>query len=97
MSIHDRIRDFDFDNAGPHDIAVLMEQVFLYQSSNCRDGGPIITAQNVLEQFEAAIRRRSAPELHAKTHSHLREMRSSLVQFETTLSKLERDAAKRQR
>ena len=96
MTIHDRIRDFDFDHAGPHDVAVLLEQVFLYQSG-CRDGSPIITAQNVLEQFEAAIRRRSAPELHAKTHARLRELRTSLVQFETSLSGLERDAANRQR
>lgn len=94
MTLRDRIRNFDFDNAGPHDIAVLLEQVFMYHGDAGREGGSLIAAQNVLEQFESAIRRRSAPELHSKTHARLRELRSSLVQFESSLSGLERDAAR---
>lgn len=93
MNVRERIESFDFDNSSPHDLAVLLEQVFLYQDNRSRDGGPIIIAQGVIKRFEDSVRKRAAPELHAKTGKHLRDMRSSLVQFETTLRVLEADAA----
>lgn len=93
MNVNERIQTFDFDNASPHDLAVLLEQVFLYHDTRSRGGGPIIVAQGVIRQYEEAVRRKAAPELHAKTGKHLREMRSTLVQFETTLRGLEADAS----
>lgn len=97
MGIHDRIRNFDFSVANSHDLAVLLEQVFLSADPRCRDAGPLMTAQNVLELFEAAIRQRAAPELHAKTKAQLQELRSTLVQFETSLRQLEQAASQRHR
>lgn len=94
MNLHERIKDFDFENAEPHDLAVLLEQIFMYHDARCRDGGPIIVAQGVIKKFEDAIRRKAAPEIHANTGVQLREMRSALVQFETSLRSLERDTAR---
>lgn len=97
MSLRDRINAFDFDNAGPHDLAVLLEQVFMYQDTRDRSGGPIIIAQGVLEAYESSVRRRALPESRESTEKHLREMRSTLVQFETTLRGLESATATQNR
>jgi len=93
MNIHERISNFDFDNAQPYDLAVLLEQVFLYHNDRSKDGGPIIVAQGILRLYEASVRKRSAPELHSKTISHLRELRSDLGQMEQRLRVFEKDAS----
>jgi hypothetical protein len=90
MSLQDRIAAFDFDTAQPHDLAVLLEQVFMYHDARSKDGGPIMVAQGVIGQYEASVRRRAEPELHTRATTSVREMRDALVQFETSLRKLER-------
>lgn len=92
-SIRDRVQKFDFDNASPYDLAVLLEQVFLYQG---RPGEScLVMAQEIIGEYEKSVRQRTLPELHSKTHCRLRELRSTLVQLETSLSGLERDASLR--
>ncbi len=93
MNIHDRINAINFETATPTDLAILLEQIFNYHDSHSRDGGPILVAQGVISRYEEAVRRRTAPDLHLKTAEHCRELRSTLVQFETSLRSLEKDNA----
>ena len=90
-NLRDRINEFDFDNAEPHDLAVLLEQVFMYHDARSRDGGPIIVAQGVLQKFEESVRRRAAPDLHRQVTGRCIELRSTLTQFDTLLRSLEKD------
>lgn len=94
MNIAERVNNFDFDTSNSHDVAVLLEQVFMYHDGRAH-GGTIALAQTVLNKYEASIRSRTVPELHASTSKQLREMRSSLVQMETALQRLERDSSHR--
>ena len=91
MSLRDRINDFDFENAEAHDLAVLLEQIFMYHDARSRDGGPIIVAQGVLKQYEESVRRRAAPELHVRVKGRCSELRSTLTQLDTLLRRLEKD------
>jgi len=91
MSLRDRINSFDFERAEPHDLAVLLEQIFMYHDARARDGGPIIVAQGVLKQFEESVRRRAAPELHAQVKGRCVELRSTVTQLDTLLRRLEKD------
>lgn len=93
MSLQQRINEFDFDNASPADLAVLLEQVFMYHDARARDGGPIIVAQGVLRRFEESVRRRAAPELHTQVRGRCIELRSTLGQFDALLRQLEKDNA----
>lgn len=93
-NLRDRINEFDYDNAEPHDIAVLLEQIFMYHDTRARNGGPIIVSQGVLKSWEEAIRRRAASELHDKVKGRCAELRSTVDQLGTLLSKLEKDNGK---
>lgn len=90
MSIQQRINDFDYATASTHDLAVLLEQVFMYHDARSRDGGPILVAQGVLKRYEEAVRTKAAPDLHASVNTGLRTLRENLVQFETSLRQMER-------
>lgn len=92
--IHQRIDEFDFDNATPHEIAVLLEQVYLYSDSRVRDGGPVITAASVLQRYATSVQRKAAPELHALMTDRSRQLRDTLTQFDKTLRDLERESGK---
>ena len=93
MNIRDRIKHFDFDTADPRDIAVLLEQVFMYHGDIGREGGTIILAEGVLRQFSDSIRRRATPELQVKTSERLRGMRASLAELDASLRGLEKDTS----
>lgn len=87
-NIRDRIRSFDFDESSSYDLAVLLEQVFLYQGRSGET--PLVIARDVLDEYEKSVRARALPEFHTKTNERLRDLRSTLVQFETSLSDLEK-------
>lgn len=93
MTIQQRINDFDFDTAAPHDLAVLLEQIFLYHDDRSRDGGPIIVAMGVISRYEESVRRRAAPELHKKIRARNLELREVLSHLETATRGLEKDNA----
>lgn len=94
QGIRQRIEEFDFEAATPYELAVLLEQVYLYSDGRVRDGGPIITATGVLKRYEAAVRLRTAPELHQRMANRCREMRETLMQFDSLLRNLEKDSGK---
>jgi len=85
------VEEFDYEDARPHDLATLLEQVYLHYDSRLRGVGPHIIAQNCIQKYEEAVVKRAAPELHAKTTARCRELREVIVSFETSLSKLEKD------
>lgn len=93
MTLHDRIDATNFDTATPSDLAILLEQVFMHHDDRCRDGGPMIVAQGVIKKFEESVRRRAAPELHAQVRVRCAELRSTLVQLDELLRRLEKDNA----
>jgi hypothetical protein len=93
-TLNDRINDFDYDTASISDLAVLLEQVYMYADARARNGGPIIVAQGVLTKWGDAIRRRAAPELHDKVKGRCAELRSTVDQLGTLLGRLEKDNAK---
>ena len=93
MNIRQRINDFDFESAQPHDLAVLFEQIFLHHDSRSRDGGPILVAIGVITRYEESVRQRAAPELHKKVRARHTELREVLVHLETAIRGLEKDNA----
>jgi hypothetical protein len=90
----DLINNFDFDTAKPHDLAVLLEQIFMYHDARSRDGGPLITAQGVIQKYEDAVRKKAAPDLYDRVRGRCAELRSTVDQLGTLLSKLEKDSGK---
>jgi hypothetical protein len=93
MSLRDRIQDIDYDTITHTELATLLEQVFLYDDNRVRGGGPIITAQGILQKYEESVRRRAAPELHNKVKGRLSAIRSSLTEVNALLGRLEKDNA----
>lgn len=94
MNINSLITQFDYDIANPHDLAVLLEQIFLYHDSRSRDGGPLLVAQGVIKKYEESIRRRAAPELHTRVKGRCVELRSTMDQLGELLRQLEKDSSK---
>lgn len=92
-SLNDRINEFDYENATTADLAVLLEQIFMYHDARARNGGPLIVSQGVLERWGESIRRRAAPELHDKVKGRCSELRSTVDQLGTLLKRLEKDNA----
>lgn len=90
MNLHERIKNIDYETVTPSELAVVLEQVFLYYDDRVRGGGPIITAQGILEKYEASVRRRAAPSLHTEVRGRLAEVRSHLQQVDTALQRLEK-------
>lgn len=88
-SVQKIVEEFDFEDAQPYDVAVLLEQIFMRYDSRSKDGGPILVAQSVIKRYEESVRKRAAPELHSKTSEHCRNLRSVLVDFESSLRRLE--------
>jgi hypothetical protein len=90
MNLHERIKDIDYETVTSTELAVVLEQVFLYYDDRVRGGGPIITAQGILEKYEASVRRRAAPSLHVEVKGRIAEIRSNLELVSTVLSRLEK-------
>lgn len=86
------LKEFNYDEAEPHDIAVLLEQVFMHYDGRSRDGGPIIVAQGVLKKYEDAVRKKAAPELHEKISGRCGELRAAVGDLEGLLRKMEKDS-----
>lgn len=93
MNLRERIDNIDYETVTPPELAVVLEQVFLYHDDRVRGGGPIITAQGILSKYEESVRRRAAPELHVKVKGRLSEIRSTLTQVDALLGRLEKDNA----
>lgn len=92
MNIHERIKEFDFDTATYYDLSILVEQIFTHHNPLSRDGGPVMVMESVLRKYDEAIRKRAAPELYAAVRGRSVELRSTMNQFETLLTKLERES-----
>lgn len=90
MNLHERIQSIDYETITPAELAVVLEQVFLAYDDRVRGGGPIITAQGILQKYEASVRRRAAPSLHVEVKGRIAEIRSNLEQVDTVLARLER-------
>jgi hypothetical protein len=90
MNLNERIQNIDYETVTPADLAVVLEQVFLYYDDRVRGGGPIITAQGILKKYEESVRRRAAPSLHVEVKGRIAEIRSSLEQVDTVLARLEK-------
>jgi hypothetical protein len=90
-TLQQRIEEFDAEGAGPRDLAVLLEDIFMNTDPRVRGGGPIITAMGVIKRYEEAVRTKAAPELHARAAKHCMELRSTLLELESSLRRLEKD------
>jgi hypothetical protein len=89
--LNETIRNFDFETAGPSDLAVLLEQVFNYHDPHSRDGGPIIVASGIIKKYEESVRAKAAPELYARVGKFTKDLRGTLGELDGCLRKLERE------